>query len=122
MPLQKDAECTTAAIAEIVRAQQLLCQRLATAGLANRDDVRLATEQYLVTQQEAVNRLQCLIRRYEREAPSFPRSELESILVTLKRMGVELTDKAVRGGSFKLDSRVFSHFKPTKAMKGTTDD
>jgi DnaJ-domain-containing protein 1 len=98
MPLQQAVECTTAAITEITRRQSLLLRWIKTTGLANRDDVRLAVGQSLAMAQDAVNRLQRLIRRFERELPDFPRSELESMLATCEVQRASLIDVAVRAG------------------------
>ena len=96
MPLQKDAECFAATIAELNERVTLLHQRIAAEGLANRNDVRLAVEDALAGLQDAVNRLQRLIRRFEHEVPSFSRSELESLLATCEVQRTRLIDVAVR--------------------------
>jgi hypothetical protein len=54
--------------------------------------------QSLAMAQDAVNRLQRLIRRFERELPDFPRSELESTLATYDVQRASLIDVAVRAG------------------------
>jgi hypothetical protein len=96
MPLKEAVDCTTAAITEISRRQSLLLRWIKTTSLASRDDVRLAVGQSLAMAQDAVNRLQRLIRRFERELPDFPRSELESMLATCEVQRARLIEIAVR--------------------------
>jgi isopropylmalate/homocitrate/citramalate synthase len=98
MPLKEAVDCTTAAITEISRRQSLLLRWIKTTGLASRDDFRLAVGQSLAMAQDAVNRLQRLIRRFEGELPDFPRSELESMLATCEVQRASLIDVAVRAG------------------------
>jgi hypothetical protein len=96
MPLQQAVECITAAFIEINGKVLLLCARIATAGVADRDDVCLAVGEDLAMLQSAINRLQRLIRRFEREMPSFPRTELESSLATCIQQRARVIDAAVR--------------------------
>ena len=63
-----------------------------------REDVCLAVGEDLAMLQSAINRLQRLIRRFERELPSFPRTELESSLATFIQQRAKVIDAAVRAG------------------------
>ena len=98
MPLQQAVICTTAEFIAINGKALLLCARIAKAGVADRDDVCLAVGEDLAMLQSAINRLQRLIRRFERELPSFPRMELESSLATFMQQRARVIDAAVRAG------------------------
>jgi hypothetical protein len=98
MPLQLAVICTTAEFIAINGKALLLCARIAKAGVADRDDVCLAVGEDLAMLQSAINRLQRLIRRFERELPSFPRMELESSLATFMQQRARVIDAAVRAG------------------------
>jgi hypothetical protein len=98
MPLQQAVVCITAEFKAINGKALLLCARIATAGVGDRDDVCLAVGEDLAMLQSAINRLQRLIRRFEREVPSFPRTELESLLTTFMQQRAEVIDVAVRAG------------------------
>jgi hypothetical protein len=98
MPLQQAVVCITAEFKAINGKALLLCARIAKAGVADRDDVCLAVGEDLAMFQSAINRLQRLIRRFERELPSFPRTVLESSLATFIQQRAEVIDVAVRAG------------------------
>lgn len=87
---------TTAAIVEISTRHTLLTLRMATSGLGNRDIARSVLGQAFAMQQDAINRLQRLIRRFEHEMPSFSRAELDSMLTTVTEGRVKLAKVAVK--------------------------
>jgi hypothetical protein len=97
MSLSKDVECATDAMTAVAaRMMSSLLQM--RSGRLNREEALSVVNQALVLQQDAVNRVQKLIARFERELPTFSISELESNLDTLKTMGLELAEAAT---SFK---------------------
>ena len=79
-------------------ARQIIGFTLVTAGLANRDDARFALGLTFAMQQNAINCLQIIIHRLERELPTFPRAEIESNLAVCKKQRERMIELAVSGG------------------------
>jgi hypothetical protein len=95
--IQKEVQSTNVAMIEIAGRVVPLSLQIRS-GLLNREETRRAVNQVLTAQQDVVSRLQRLIGRFEREMPSQSRSELETGLDTMKKLGVELTEVAVNAG------------------------
>jgi hypothetical protein len=103
MALSKDVECATVAMTSVAaRMMSSLLQM--RSGRLTREEALSAVNQALVLQQDAVNRVQKLIARFERELPTFSISELESNLDALRTMGRELAEAAVSFENGKMSS------------------
>lgn len=81
-PLNEAVDTITAFILLINSKVTILQMKIMT-GSASRREIDSAAEEFTAINREAVGRVELLIQRFEREVPEYPRTQLESILVTL---------------------------------------
>ena len=118
MPLDAAVDATNAAIMAVTGNITSLFLDIKSSGLGNRDAVCSVLGRSFAMQQDTINCLQRLIRRFEREMPSYSRAELDSMLAKVMQSRGTLAEFAVKVGAIKVPVAVSATPKQIKDDAG----